>query len=105
MHVYCTIRIIEGDLLYQSLKRMTDKYEKNSANPVSLERMSPEYVKKAMLGLVGFEIMITNIEAAYKLSQNRDRKNHESIIHELEKRKDHDSLQIAEVMKKNTPHP
>lgn len=104
VHVYGTIRIIEGELLYESLKRLTDKYEKNSVNPVSVERMSPEYVKKAMLGLVGFEISITNIEAAYKLSQNRDRKNHEAIIHELEKRNDHDSLQIAEAMKKNNHH-
>jgi transcriptional regulator len=105
VHVYGTIRIIEGDLLYQSLKRLTDKYEKESENPVSLERMSPDYIKKAMLGLVGFEITITNIEAAYKLSQNRDRKNHEAIIHQLEKRNDHDSLQVAEAMKKNTHHP
>jgi transcriptional regulator len=105
VHVYGTIRTIEGDLLYESLKRLTNKYEKSSADPVSLERMSPDYIKKAMLGLVGFEITITNIEAAYKLSQNRDRKNHEAIIHQLEKRNDHDSLQVAAAMKKNTYHP
>jgi transcriptional regulator len=102
VHVYGTIRIIEGDLLYQSLKKLVDKYEKKSAHPVSIETMSPDYVKKSMQGLVGFEITVTNIEASYKLSQNRDTKNYNVIIDELEKRSDPSSNQIAEVMKKNT---
>lgn len=99
-HVYGTIDIVEGDKLYQSLKRLTDKYEAASAQPVSIETMSPEYVKRSMQGLIGFEITITNIEATYKLSQNRDHKNHQNIIDALEKRKDPGSLQVATEMKK-----
>jgi transcriptional regulator len=99
-HVYGTIKIIEGEKLYQSLKQLVDKYETTSARPVSLEKMSPEYVKKSMLGVVGFEITITNIEATYKLSQNRDEKNHENIIRELSKQKDPGSQQVATEMKK-----
>ena len=53
-----------------------------------------------MKGLVGFEITITSIEATYKLSQNRDQKNHERIVYELEKRADTGSLLIASEMKK-----
>jgi transcriptional regulator len=102
VHVYGTIRIIEGDLLYQSLKKLVDKHEKHSAHPVSMETMSPDYVKKSMQGLVGFEIAITNIEASYKLSQNRDAKNYNAIINELEKRNDPGAVQVAEAMKKNT---
>ena len=102
MHVYGRIRIIEGDELLQSLKHLVDKYEGTSAHPVSLETMSQEYVRKSLRGLVGFEISITSIEATYKLSQNRDEKNHQQIIHELEKRKDHGSLQVAAEMKKHS---
>lgn len=101
VHVYGKIEIIEGEQLYQSLKRMVDKYEAGSARPVSVEKMSPDYVRKSIQGIVGFQITITAIEAAYKLSQNRDQKNYKNIIHELEKREDHSSLQIAEEMKKN----
>jgi transcriptional regulator len=99
-HVYGRIRIIEGDQLYQSLKHLVHHYESLSERPVSVETMSPEYVRKSMLGLVGFEIEITGMEATYKLSQNRDEKNHQSIIVELEKKKDHGSHQIAAEMKK-----
>lgn len=103
VHVYGTIKIIEGDLLFQSLKHMVDKYEKASAKPVSLEGMSPDYVKKHIQALVGFEITITEIKAAYKLSQNRDQINYHNIIDQLEKREDADSLKVAEAMKQKLP--
>ena len=103
VHVYGRIGIIEGDRLYDSLKHLVDKYEAASVNPVSVDKMSPEYVRKSIQGLVGFEITITSMEAAYKLSQNRDKKNHINIVHELEKRGDEQSAQVAEAMKDNAP--
>jgi transcriptional regulator len=101
-HVYGGIRIIEGDELLQSLKHLVDKYEASSTHPVSLEKMSPGYVEKSILGLVGFEISVSRIEATYKLSQNRDQKNLHHIIQELENRNDHRSLQVAAEMKKHS---
>jgi len=100
VHVYGKIQIIEGDELYSALKQLVDKYEKTSEYPVSIEKMSPEYVRQSIKGLVGFAIEITSVEAAYKLSQNRDRKNYVNIISELEKRGDHDSRSVASEMKK-----
>jgi transcriptional regulator len=100
-HVYGKIQIIEGDQLRLSLKHLIDKYEKDSANPASIEKLSPEYITRAMSSIVGFEIIITKIEASYKLSQNRDEVNYNNIISELEKRTDENSLVIADVMKKN----
>jgi len=100
VHVYGKIQIIESDELYSALKQLVDKYEKTSEYPISVEKMSPEYVRQSIQGLVGFAIEITSIEAAYKLSQNRDRKNYVNIINELEKRGDHESKSIAAEMKK-----
>lgn len=103
-HVYGEIKIIEGEVLLQSLKRLVDKYEKSSAKPVSVEKMTPEYLKREMQGIIGFEITIREIKAAYKLSQNRDRVNHGRVVEELEKRADHESLRVAELMKKKWPN-
>lgn len=100
-HVYGRIRMIEESELYESLKNLLDKYEAASENPVSMQSMSPEYVRQSIQGLAGFEISITSIEAAYKLSQNRDHKNQLRVIHELEKRKDAGSLKVALEMKKS----
>jgi transcriptional regulator len=102
-HVSGQIKIIEGEELLESLKHLTDKYEKPSAKPFTVEGMSPGYLKKELLGIVGFEIAITNIEATYKLSQNRDKENYQRVINALEERKDNDSHKIAEEMKKRRP--
>ncbi|MEO7988094.1 MAG: FMN-binding negative transcriptional regulator [Chryseolinea sp.] len=100
VHVYGKLKIQTEQELLNSLKELTDKYEKQSEKPVSVDRMNPNYVKREMLGIVGFEIEISKMEAAYKLSQNRDAKNHEVIVSELEKRGDLGSVAIAAEMKK-----
>jgi transcriptional regulator len=101
-HVYGKIKIIESEALYESLKHMVDKYEQHSEYPVALDKMSPEYIKQSMRGIVGFEITISNIEATFKLSQNRDQKNYENIINQLEKRNDQQSNAIASMMKRTS---
>lgn len=99
VHVYGTIRIIEGDELLGSLKKLVDKYEAHSSNPVTVEGMSKRFLESELRGIIGFEIVITDIQAAYKLSQNRDTNNKQNIVAELEQRGDHDSIQIAGHMK------
>ena len=101
VHVSGKIRVIEGGELLESLKQLTDKYEKASECPVSVGRMSPEFLKVEINGIVAFEITIEKLEAAYKLSQNRDDKNHARIIEELERRNEDGSTRIAEAMKKD----
>jgi transcriptional regulator len=83
------------------LKEIVDKYEVNSAQPVSVETMTPGYVSREMKGVVGFELTITRIEATSKLSQNRDDKNQGLIINELGKRGDHGSKEVAALMEEN----
>jgi transcriptional regulator len=98
VHVYGKIKIIEGEAVIESLKKLVDKYEKNSKNPVRIADLS----KKTMMqtrGIVAFEIEITEIQATRKLSQNRDEKNHQNIISELEKTEDFQAIAVANEMK------
>jgi transcriptional regulator len=100
VHVYGRIRIVEGELLKEQLGKMVDKYEAGLENPVNLKTMSKEYLEQEIKGLVGFEIEISEIQAASKLSQNRDEKNYERILAGLAQKGDRDSLRMAELMKK-----
>jgi transcriptional regulator len=99
IHAYGTLRIISEEELRTSLKNLVDKYEKDSEKPARTENLSDDYMKHALMGIVGFEIAITTVEATYKLSQNRDAINHQAVIKELEKRGDPGSMEIAELMK------
>ncbi|MBW8048950.1 MAG: FMN-binding negative transcriptional regulator [Cytophagales bacterium] len=99
VHVYGKIHIIERDILKKQLSKLVDKYESGMDKPVSVDRMSKEFVEKEMRGIVGFEIEITDIQAALKLSQNKDDKNYERIINGLDQKGDMNSLEIARIMK------
>lgn len=94
VHVYGKIRIIEGDEMLSSLKKLVDKYEAASENPVKIENLSAETMLQTK-GIVAFEIEITEIQAQKKLSQNRDDKNHAVIVSELQKSDDPNAHSIA----------
>lgn len=99
VHVYGTIKIIEGEAVIASLKKLVDKYETNSENPVRIEELS-EKTMRQVSGIVAFEIEIESIEAVKKMSQNRNDKDYHNIISKLENTNHQESIQVADVMKK-----
>ncbi|SHI98852.1 FMN-binding negative transcriptional regulator [Pseudozobellia thermophila] len=98
VHVYGKLKILDEAETMASLHRLVDTYEAHSKHPVSLKNMSPQTLKQVK-GIVGFQIEITDIQARYKLSQNREH-DHGKIIEELEDRDDPGSHAIAKAMKK-----
>jgi transcriptional regulator len=101
VHVYGALSVIDGAAALDFLKKLTNKYEAHSERRVTVENMSPAYVEREMRGMVAFEIEVSRVEAAYKLSQNRDSKNHENIVKELRKRGDAQSMEIAAAMERH----
>lgn len=99
VHVRGRIKIIEGQKLWESIRRLTDKYEQGSQNPVSLDTL-PESVKKQINGVVGFEICIEETDAAFKLSQNRNEEDYKNIIKELRLSDVLQAKLMADVMEK-----
>jgi transcriptional regulator len=99
VHVYGKIKVLNLEETINSLKKLTDKYEVNSKNPVRVEDFSNKTMMQSR-AIIGFEIEITNIEAKKKLSQNRDDKNYQNIISELEKTKKFNEISVAKEMSK-----
>ncbi len=99
VHVYGKVTVLTHEEAVASLKTLVDKYEMNSENPVRVEDLSEKTMREAR-GITGFKITITSIEAKKKLSQNRDAKNYQNIISELEKTNDNQSIAVANEMKK-----
>lgn len=97
VHVYGKVRMLEGEDLYALLSQLVHKHEPETG--YTLESLPEDFVKKEMKGVVGFEMQVTKIDAAYKLSQNRDNESYGNIVMELEKREDMDSKKVAEEMR------
>lgn len=98
VHVYGTLKIIEGEELWDAMKFLMDKYESNSENPVKMENLSEKTLSQ-INGIIGFEIEINDIQAAYKLSQNKSDSNHANIISELNKSDNASAKAVANAMK------
>ncbi len=99
VHVYGSIKILGEEALIQSLHKLVDKYEQGSKHPISLENMSKKTLRQVN-GIVGFQISINEVHAAYKLSQNREH-DHPKIIDELEQSGENGAIEIANAMKKS----
>ena len=98
VHVYGTASILGEEELKQDLTTLLQKYEEYRENPVLWENLSAQ-TKKQIKGIVGFKIKIEEVQAAYKLSQNRNEEDYQNIIDKLYEDKDLNSQQLAEVMK------
>jgi transcriptional regulator len=101
VHVYGTVKVIEGDDLHAALRRLTDHYEHPMPQPVKVEEIPEKSYNENFRGIVGFKIYIDEIQAAYKLSQNRDEESYHHVIRELEKGDDV-TKGVAEELKKKT---
>ena len=97
-HVYGTIKIIEGEALHAALSRLVNNYEQHMPQPVTTEEIPEKTYQDNFRGIVGFEIVIDEIQAAYKLSQNRDEQSYHNIIERLNNEGEV-SKQIASEMK------
>jgi transcriptional regulator len=110
IHVYGTPRVVTSSEEMRALmKGLVDRYEGTRAGPkaaghaeagsrYTLEGLPPDFLESQMKGIVGFEILIDEIQASFKLSQNRDQKNYENVIAELRKTDDQNARRVAEVM-------
>ncbi len=96
VHVYGKLKIIDEEAVIASMHKLVDKYEQHSQCPVSIKNLSSKTMRQVK-GVVGFQIEITEIQAAKKLSQGRE-EDHPRIITELEKQ-DPQAIAVAKAMK------
>lgn len=94
-HVYGKIQVLNGTDVHESLDLFMKQYE-----GATLDQLSARYVSEQVKGLVAFKIDITSVQATYKLSQNRDQKNHNNIVKKLEEQSDENAQSVAAAMKK-----
>jgi transcriptional regulator len=99
VHLEGKIEILNEEQKLLHLENLTNKYEKNSENPISTKSLSEKTMRQSN-GIIAFNIIVENIDAVKKLSQNKSEHNKKSIISHLEKIDDEGAKCIANEMKK-----
>lgn len=99
IHAYGKGKLItETDEITKILEATIDNYE--STYRKQWDNFPEEYKLKMSKGIVAFEIVVTDIKAKKKLSQNRTEEEKKRIIESLSKSKDSNEQHIAAYMKK-----
>jgi transcriptional regulator len=103
VHAYGKARILETeeenlDLLKRTINNYEPEYYKQ------WDQLPQQFKLKMIKGIVGFEIVVTDLQAKSKLSQNRSEVEKESIINSLSQSKFETEREIAEYMASLNKH-
>jgi transcriptional regulator len=100
VHAYGVPRLVEEEAeLCRILDATVRLYESDLPEPWSLGALPPEYLRKMLAGIVGFEIPIDRLEGKQKLSQNRSPEDQRGVIEHLEAAGDGISRAVARRMR------
>lgn len=100
VHVSGNLLELSLDEFKAHLHRMQNSYEKGQEKPALAENLPDGLFEKFIKAIRGFKIEVVKMEGAWKLSQNRNEKDHQAIIEELQKSEDAGAQEIAKEMKK-----
>jgi transcriptional regulator len=98
VHAYGQARLItDTDKVFELLEATIENYE--STYRQQWDKLPDSYKFKMAKGIVAFEIVVTDLQAKKKLSQNRTETEKKNIINTLSKSADENAKLIASFMK------
>jgi transcriptional regulator len=85
VHARGKMEIKDEAHLRQLLTNLTLHFEKDPESPTQVKNLSEEYMHQNMKAIYSFDIVVTDLQHVFKLSQNRDEESQANIQNELSK--------------------
>lgn len=102
VHARGKIRFLEGDAIKDMLRKTSLHFEDYDTKSPTIYDNLPEDLKQRLIrSIVAFEIIVTEMDNVFKLSQDRDLQSYLNIIEKLKQRGE-DGRIIAAEMEKRT---
>lgn len=102
VHVYGTVKVLDGSEIRQAMSSLMDRYEAPKEQPMKMEEIPARVLERDMKGIFVFEIAVTDMEAAEKLSQNSDEVSYKTITGELKQDGDFNAMLLAFEMERRS---
>ncbi|MFK4149320.1 FMN-binding negative transcriptional regulator [Streptomyces sp. NPDC004065] len=103
-HVYGRLVVHdEAAWIEAQIRRLTDRHESGCPAPWSVDDAPAEFVQRQLRAVVGVELVISRIEAKFKLSQNQPQENLEGVINGLQARGWADDAAVAAAVRAHDP--
>ena len=99
VHLYGQCSLLNEDELQQDLINLLEKYEGAGEDGATWENLSGSS-KAQIKGIVGFKVKVKEIQAAYKMSQNRNETDYRNVMTALKARNEGDDKEISREMKR-----
>ncbi len=100
VHARGQIKFLDEAALIELLKKLSLHFENNNkASSTAYDNLPIDYKEKLIKAILAFEIEVTELDNVYKLSQNRDEKSYDNIVHQL-KQQEGDAKEIGHLMEK-----
>lgn len=103
IHLYGEATVLSEQETIDDLKTLLAKYEQYRENPVLWDNLA-ESTQMQAKAIIGFKVKINKVEAAYKMSQNRNEQDYNNIIKKLEEEHNSNSNVVADVMRDIHPY-
>ena len=98
VHLRGKPRLIESDSELETLvEQLTLVYESRMPSPWK-PNLAGERRAKLLSMIVGFEVEVTDIEAKFKLSQNRPPEDQQSVVEKLSQSSNQTEVAVAKLM-------
>jgi transcriptional regulator len=97
VHLYGRLSIMDDMALADHLQKLVDKYEQHMDAPRMYKDLGRDSMRQ-IKGIVGFRMDITEVQAAYKLSQNRSDSDYHNIVNELSQSVDENDVLMAKLL-------
>ncbi|MBW7913120.1 MAG: FMN-binding negative transcriptional regulator [Taibaiella sp.] len=98
------VRMMGSEETLALITALTHQYEDSQLLPETVEQMSDDYIKANLVAIAGFEIKVTQLDATFKLNQNKDDESFRNVVEQLMASEDFNSITIAGEMIKLRPH-
>ncbi|GGS55120.1 FMN-binding negative transcriptional regulator [Streptomyces cinerochromogenes] len=104
-HVYGQL-VVHDDAAWieAQIRRLADRHEAGHEEPWSVDQAPADFVRRQLRAVVGVEVVISRVEAKFKLSQNQPRENVEGVIAGLEARGRADDSAVAAAVRAHDPY-
>ncbi|MER6434435.1 FMN-binding negative transcriptional regulator [Streptomyces sp900105245] len=104
-HVYGQLVVHDDPVWIENqIRRMTDRHEAGYTEPWSVDQAPAKFIEGQLRAVVGVELVISRIEAKFKLSQNQPAKNVDGVIRGLESRSEVHDAAVAAAVRAHNPH-
>lgn len=104
-HVYGELVIHDDPVWIEAqIRQLTDRHEAGNEDPWSVDQAPAKFIERQLRAVVGVELLISRVEAKFKMSQNQPQENVEGVIAGLQSRGLPHDAAVATAVQASCPH-